>query len=215
VPDSDRLLADQVAYYRARAAEYDATSYGVEAGASAAVPAIVDGLGIAGDVLEIACGTGIWTVELARRAKTLTALDSAPEMVAIAEDRTASFDVTFINTSVFDWTPDTSYDVIFFAAWLSHVPEDRFEAFWQKVAQALRPGGRVVVVDELPERAHVETWREREIARRTLADGSEYDIVKVFYSAAELTERLANLGWATTVAATEHNWFVADVSRSR
>ena len=212
---SDGLLSEQVEYYRARAVEYDKTSYGVVTGERDAVPAIVDGLDIAGDVLEIACGTGIWTVELARHANTLTALDSAPEMLAIAADRTKAHRVDFVNVNVFDWTPDSSYDVVFFAAWLSHVPADRFEAFWQTVAQALRPGGRVVVVDELPERAHNEPRHEAEVARRTLADGSEYDIVKVFYSADELINRLAALGWAATVAATEHNWLVADVSRSR
>lgn len=210
--DSDLLLADQIAYYRARAAEYDETSYGVATGERDAVPTIVDSLGITGEVLEIACGTGIWTVELARHANSLAALDSAPEMIALAADRTNDHDVRFINTSVFDWTPDTTYDVIFFAAWLSHVPANRFDEFWDTVAQALRPGGRVIVVDELPERAHNETWCDGKIARRTLADGSEFSIVKIFYSAADLIERLARLGWTTTVTATEHNWLVAEAT---
>src|SRR4051795_9790280 len=40
------------------------------------------------------------------------------------------------------WQPDQAYDVVFFAFWLSHVPENHADRFWRNVHDALRPGGR-------------------------------------------------------------------------
>ena len=40
-----------------------------------------------GDVLELACGPGTWTPALLRHATTVTAVDAAPEMLAIASAR--------------------------------------------------------------------------------------------------------------------------------
>jgi trans-aconitate methyltransferase len=100
-------------YFRARAAEYDATSYSAEPVELASVPTIIDQLGISGDVIELACGTGIWTAELVRHAGTLTALDGAPEMLDLARQR-VPVGVRFEQVDLFDWTPTSSWDVVFF-----------------------------------------------------------------------------------------------------
>ena len=128
VERGDDLVAGQLRYYRARAGEYDATSYAAVSAERASVPAIVDRLQISGDVLELACGTGIWTGELVRHATTLTALDGAPEMLDLARRRVPT-SVRFEQADVFNWTPTSSWDVVFFSAWLSHIPTDRFARF--------------------------------------------------------------------------------------
>ncbi|HET7530614.1 MAG TPA: hypothetical protein VFJ98_06605 [Mycobacteriales bacterium] len=63
-----------------------------------------------------------------------------------------------------------------YSAWLSHVPADRFDSFWSRVAAALRPGGRVVALDELPARAVHEEQVDGEVAVRTLQDGTRHEI---------------------------------------
>lgn len=209
VDGSDGLAAEQLRYYRARAAEYDATSYGAVSSERASVPAIVDRLGIAGDVLELACGTGIWTAELLRHARTLTALDAAPEMLDLARQRVPR-GVRFEHADLFHWTPTASWDVVFFSAWLSHVPADRFDAFWATVAAALRPGGRAIALDELPARSHHEAQLQGEVAVRTLRDGTRHEIVKVFWEPAALERRLTALGWRASVTPIEHGWFILD-----
>jgi demethylmenaquinone methyltransferase/2-methoxy-6-polyprenyl-1,4-benzoquinol methylase len=128
---TDEVLADQVDYYRRRAGEYDVTAYGDVAAARARIARLVAEMRPAGSVLEIACGTGLWTEALAGWADTVTAIDAAPEAVAIARDRVRLASVSFEVADVFSWDPGTRFDVIFFSAWLSHVPASRFGQFWQ------------------------------------------------------------------------------------
>jgi 2-polyprenyl-3-methyl-5-hydroxy-6-metoxy-1,4-benzoquinol methylase len=123
-PDElDPLLAEQVAYYRARAAEYDETSPvpGDDASRGELEEAL-ESFAPRGQVLEFACGTGQWTTLLARHASELTALDASPEMLAVASSRVPHDRVRFIEADLFTWQPDGRYDPVFFSAWLSHVP---------------------------------------------------------------------------------------------
>jgi trans-aconitate methyltransferase len=93
-------------------------------------------------VLELACGTGHWTPLLAARARSVTAVDAAPEMLAVARQRARGLPVQFIQADVFGWQPPRRYDTVFFACWLTHVPPARFAAFWSMVGMALAPGGQ-------------------------------------------------------------------------
>ena len=131
----------QVAYYRRRAAEYDLTSYGDVPRADQRIASLIGQLRPEGDVLEIACGTGIWTRHLAARARRLTALDAAPEMIVLARQRVADARVTFLAADVLDWVPPRRFDTVFFAFWLSHVPASAFGRFWSVVRAALAGDG--------------------------------------------------------------------------
>jgi SAM-dependent methyltransferase len=66
------LVAEQIAYYRAHAPDYDVGYLGNDDW-----DRCIEELPIAGDVLELACGTGHWTPLLAARARSVTALDAA------------------------------------------------------------------------------------------------------------------------------------------
>jgi SAM-dependent methyltransferase len=153
------LLAEQIAYYRARAGEYDATyplDASADADARAELVAALEALAPYGRVLELACGTGQWTVELARHATAVTAVDAAREALAICRRRVEADHVHLVEADLFAWRPPERYDLVFFSAWLSHVPPQCFEVFWALVADCLAPGGRVFVIDELPAVAAVE-----------------------------------------------------------
>ncbi|HVA20104.1 MAG TPA: class I SAM-dependent methyltransferase [Solirubrobacteraceae bacterium] len=90
------LLAEQAHYYRARAGEYEdwwfrrgRYDHGRDANAAwfaeaAQAEADLERFGPAGQVLELACGTGLWTGRLAAHATSVTAVDASPEALAIA-----------------------------------------------------------------------------------------------------------------------------------
>jgi SAM-dependent methyltransferase len=161
----------------------------------------------AGRVLELACGTGVWTRRLVRHADSVTAVDASPEVIELARARVDDPRVSYVCADLFAWEPPASYDVCFFGFWLSHVPEAQWRSFWAKVRRCLRPGGRVFFVDNLPSNlsAAVDDRppdREKETMTRRLADGREFRIVKRFYEPHALGRRLAELGWDAQVQAT-------------
>jgi trans-aconitate methyltransferase len=203
---SDDVLASQAAYYRRRAGEYDATAYGDLVAARARIARLVAEMQPTGTVLEIDCGTGLWTEALAGVAETVTALDVAPEAVAIARDRVRSPHVRFEVADVFSWTTATRFDVIFFSAWLSHVPTSHFEQFWQALRGLLGEGGRVLFVDEPVGRDEETYLPGGEIVERQLRDGSTFRLVKNFIDPDRLERRLAELGWQCRIRRDEDDW---------
>jgi demethylmenaquinone methyltransferase/2-methoxy-6-polyprenyl-1,4-benzoquinol methylase len=108
--------------------------------------------------------------------------------------------------------------VVFFGFWLSHVPDEHFDAFWSLVASCLQPTGRVFFADdnyrapdELIEGAASST------VRRRLKDGTAYRAVKVPHDPAVLEERLRRLGWQidVTSAGGPFFWGAGTVDRLR
>jgi SAM-dependent methyltransferase len=193
----DALLAEQLAYYRARAAEYDEAYAG-----KGHWDQFLDELPITGHVLELACGTGHWTPLLAARARSVTAIDAAPEMIALARQRVGDLNVELAVADVFRWRPPRRYDTVFFGFWLAHVPPARFAAFWSTVRAALAPGGRVCFLDtsnRVRASERVLADEPTPIVNRRLRDGSHHRVVKVFYEPSELTARLAELGWSASI----------------
>jgi SAM-dependent methyltransferase len=160
-----------------------------------------------GHVLELACGTGLWTRHLAKTYLRVTAVDAAPEVVAINRARVASNRVDYVVADLFSWAPARAmYDLVFFGFWLSHVPAASFEPFWQLVRRALRPGGTAFFVDSLREQTSTAVdQRELDdsgVVGRTLNDGRSFRVVKVFYQPEPLQQRLAHLGWNGAVTTT-------------
>lgn len=212
-------LEEQLAYYRARAGEYgewwhrrgrydrgEAHRAIWQHEISVAEQAL-DEFRPSGDVLEIAAGTGIWSERLIRHAARLTLLDGSPEMLAIARARLGGRIAGCILADIFNWEPDRQYDSIFFSFWLSHVPLDRFRAFWETVRRALRPGGRVFFLDSLREEASTATDHqlppdEATTLTRKLNDGREFQIVKVFHDPVALADRLHECGWKAATGTT-------------
>lgn len=195
-PEQPDWSQGQIAYYRARATEYD-NAY-VDRMNMPRLSKVLDELPISGNVLELACGTGQWTHLLSSRASSLMALDAAPEMLQVARSRMRGTSARFIEADIFNWEPDRQYDTIFFAFWLSHVPPVEMEAFWDLLRWALAPGGCVVFLDDSHAKAEIEeSLAEAQVptVRRTLTDGSQHLTVKVLHDAAELTKHLNDLEW--------------------
>lgn len=190
---------EQLAYYRAVANEYEDHEIDVP-GVDELLSAICS-FQPRGHVLELACGTGVWTERLVRSAASVTAVDGAPEMLARTKARLGrNAAVHLIEADLFRWRPARRFDTVFFGCWISHVPHDRFEAFWDLVDDALQPGGNVFFFDD-NHRTDDELTEgpESPMVQRRLNDGTSFQVVKVPYEAAALERRLADLGWNIAV----------------
>ncbi len=210
----DRDLDEQIRYYRVRAPEYDAwaeregaydrglLNHGWLAEKQRLIAALGD-FDPAGDILEIAGGTGQWTHRLVQHANSLTVVDAAPEAIDHNRRRLGpdTARVDYQVTDFFEWDPPRRYDVVFFSYWLSHVPPARFEAFWERVALCLKPGGRVFLIDNIATshaaRLDPEIPGDDEVTvLRPAPDGNVYRVWKVLWRPDELEGALEALGWS-------------------
>ncbi|WP_051809770.1 class I SAM-dependent methyltransferase [Actinoplanes subtropicus] len=208
------ILDQQRDYYRHRAPEYDQWwrregRYTLDEQARqdweqdiAEVARALDTFAPTGDVLELAAGTGWWTERLTRHATHITAVDANTETLDLNRARTgATGKVTYRQADIFAWNPpESAFDTVFFAYWLSHVPAERLAAFWAKVTHALRPAGRVFLIDSYhPDRVP----DDRQLRR--LSDGREFQIVKRYWQPTELE---ATPGWHLTAGVSTHRQII-------
>ena len=114
---------------------------------------------------------------------------------------------------LFEWQPDSSYDVVFFSFWLSHVPRTRFGDFWSLVRSCLAPSGRVFLIDNRDDPMPDSSLKDpyvveygKDLHLRTLSDGSQYRVIKVMYEPGELKSLIAAEGWSAEIGATR--WFI-------
>jgi SAM-dependent methyltransferase len=189
------VIAEQKRYYAARAPEYDdwwyrRGRYELEPDALARwwedvseADAALEAFAPRGSVLEFAAGTGIWTRKLVRLAERVVAVDANAETLALNTD-----EAELVVADIFEFAPVEAFDVVFFSFWLSHVPDARLDEFWELVRSALKPGGRVFLVDNNVKGDPSHRGRERVdtgIERRRLYDGREFDIVKHYRTPAD------------------------------
>lgn len=225
----DDILQQQIAYYRARAAEYDEWFYRLgrfdhgEAlnrqwfGEVETVMRALHALGPVERVLELAPGTGNWTQELLKLGQHITAVDASPEMIDINRRKLKAPNVEYHLADLFTWEPEAQYDLVFFGFWLSHVPPEKLRPFLNKVQRATRPGGRIFMVDSRADptstaKDHV-LQTESTLMPRTLNDGRQFTVVKVFYEPESLRQELQAAGFEAQVAVTERYFIYAQGTR--
>lgn len=102
-------------------------------------------LGDAPTVVEIGCGTGQSTRDLARRGAHVTAVEFGPNMAAFARVKLAEFpQVVVVNSRFEDWDPGRArHDLVYASSsWHWVDPDVRYA----KAASVLRPGGPLAIV---------------------------------------------------------------------
>ena len=225
-PDPGRALID---YYEARAPEYDdwylrRGRYARGAIHDAAWNAELDMAGrwldalpIAGEIVELAAGTGWWSPLLAAKGE-LSLYDAATAPLERARERLVAHGLR-AHLHVRDaWAePDRAVDALFAGFWLSHVPRERLADFLGLAHRWLKPGGRFAFIDSLPDPAsgaadHPVPAGDRAVRR--LDDGREFTIVKVYYTADALRTALGSAGFDQLEIGTTGRFFVTGSARA-
>jgi len=215
---TDKLLREQVRYYRARAPEYDATSRPPGdpfAAITASAMSQLLALGPIHRAIELGAGTGQFTGHLASIAEQVVAVDTSPEMLEINATKVSARNVVRVVADVFDWAPEQPADLVAFGFLFSHIPRARFDTFWAAIRRMMAPGGQVFLMDESPHGVwHEEhaTDGSHEVVVRTLVDGRRFHVVKVLWEPEDLQRRLAAAGWrAALIRRDPFYWGVAQV----
>ncbi len=96
-------------------------------------------------IADIGAGTGYFSRRFARHAASVFAVDIEPKLLDVAAKDALPNLRTVIAAADNPRLPDASVDTIFFCNVLHHI-EGR-PAYYAKLDRALKPGGRVVIVD--------------------------------------------------------------------
>jgi demethylmenaquinone methyltransferase/2-methoxy-6-polyprenyl-1,4-benzoquinol methylase len=220
------VIEDMKKYYQARAPEYDEWllrkgryDHGEEANSRwfadvALVQKALDNFCMEGEIAEIACGTGNWTVELLHHADHILAVDASPEMIRINGEKAADSRVTYLLHDIFEWQPNRIFDGLFFGFWISHVPLQKMDGFLGQCKSLLKPGGKIFFVDSRPDPTmsasnHTLPEPGSEIMKRKLNDGREFDIVKNFFDRESLEAQCLRAGLKVEVKQTPHYFIYA------
>jgi demethylmenaquinone methyltransferase/2-methoxy-6-polyprenyl-1,4-benzoquinol methylase len=146
-------------------------------------------------VLEVACGTGYWTQYIARTAKKVYACDINEAVLEIArEKRIAPGRAEFFKADAISLEGAPSgCDAAFAGFWWSHVKKSELARFVESLARRLERGALVAILDNKYVEGSSTTILRRDSAgntyqKRRLANGDEYEVLKNFPTAPELTE---------------------------
>jgi trans-aconitate methyltransferase len=194
--------SEQLAYYRAVANEYE--DHRIDAPGQDELLSAIDAFQPTGDVLELACGPGVWTEKLLRSASSVTAVDGSPEMLQRARLRVGSrSSVQFVEADLFAWRPERRFDAVFFGFWISHVPDENFDQFWDVVDVALKPDGQVFFFDDNHRtESELIEGADSPIVERKLNDGQSFRVIKIPYEPTGLEMRLRSMNWDIAVTGT-------------
>lgn len=225
-PVAAPATGSMVDYYQARAAEYDDwylrrgryergpihdAAWNAELDAAGRW---LDGLPIRGRIVELAAGTGWWSPLLAAKGE-LWLSDAAEAPLERARERLVAHGLR-AHLHVRDaWAepeaPPAPAAALFAGFWLSHVERDRTAAFLELAGRWLEPGGRLALIDSLPDPQsgaadHPAPAHDRAVRR--LDDGRAFEIVKVYRSAAEIAAALEAAGFTEVTVTTTGRFFV-------
>ena len=96
-------------------------------------------------IADIGAGTGYFTARFAHHAATAYAVDIDAKLLEIAGKNAPVNLVTILAAPDDPRLPAVSVDTIFLCDVLHHI--DNRPAYYEKLKEALKPGGRVVIVD--------------------------------------------------------------------
>ena len=96
-------------------------------------------------VLEIGCGTGLFTQELSKTGNTITAIDISEDLIQAARKRATSPNVHFVTGNAYQTDfPAASFDYIVGSSSLHHLDVN---ASLKEFFRVLKPGGRMLFTE--------------------------------------------------------------------
>lgn len=99
--------------------------------------------------LDIGCGAGRWARFLSAHGYQTVGIDLQPALIRAARRRYPHID--FLRTSVQDYSPDESFDLVSSVEVIRHNPFEIQHVIIRKIRESLRDGGYVIILEGIGE----------------------------------------------------------------
>lgn len=165
------------------------------------------------NLLEVACGTGYWTQFACKSAHSIVATDYNEEVLDIAREKDyRGCPITFIRSDAYALdNVNGPFSAALIGFWWSHVPKAKLDDFLKVLHSKLSKGAIVVMFDN----RYVE-GSSTPISRiddegntyqiRSLSDGSEHEVLKIFPARREFVKRIQQLSKGLEVIELDYFW---------
>jgi ubiquinone/menaquinone biosynthesis C-methylase UbiE len=215
----DDTMDDVKDYYRRRAATYEAIYHRPDAERLAEQEELARAIRHHlqdREVLEIAAGTGWWTVQAAAVARHVLASDANAETLEIARLKPFPAErVTFQVADAYDLPAlGRDFDGALSCCWLSHVKRADLRHFIDGLHAVLRPGAAVFFADNclvdgqggelVREPGNPDTYK-----KRSLEDGSTHLVLKNYFDRDELTALFGKTASGLKIHLGRHFWWLS------
>jgi len=146
------------------------------------------------NVLEVACGTGFWTVFLSETANKIVATDNSNEVLKIAKHKKYNCPIDFLKCDAYNLPfPACSFDGGLANFWFSHISKDKIELFMDDFHRVLTDKAIVFIADNvfnegIGGKLVRDKGNDNTYKIRVLENGDQYKVLKNYYSEEELVK---------------------------
>ena len=152
-----------------------------------------------GNLIDIACGTAFWLPHYAGNCSHITLFDQSMEMLTEAQDRAASVGVADRTTvlsgdALTHQFEQDKFDTAVVAFLLSHFTAEQEAQFFRMLTSAVKPNGRVLILDSVWSDARAQTRKKEGPQKRILADGREFKVYKKYFDEIDLSSMTTTHG---------------------
>ncbi|HEX2627542.1 MAG TPA: class I SAM-dependent methyltransferase [Chitinophagaceae bacterium] len=167
-------------------------------------------------ILEIACGTGYWTEQIAKTATSVFATDINKSVADIAKARAIPGNVTIEVADMYDLNIDKRFEGLFGGFIWSHILLQDLDGFLQQLKKLLHPNASIVFIDSnMIEGAYHDLSRITKTDEygntyqtRSLEDGTSHLVLKNFPAKEFLVEKLSAIATNIQYIKLKYYWIV-------
>ena len=105
-------------------------------------------------ILDVGCGSGRWSIQMAKLGANVTALDISREMIKLAKERAAKSNINniiFSNEKLEDLNYFNCFDLIIGVTVFQHVTDERrLNLAVANAIKGLKKGGKIIIIESAP-----------------------------------------------------------------